>query len=100
MLPLGTKPLANLAATFPIVATEFGQANTQTAGGSLQCDGGFYKSMTDYFKSKNISWTSWAWFVDRGVTQANQTCGFPQLITGYDGTTNDAGASIKATLAN
>jgi endoglucanase len=89
-----------LAATYPIIATEFGNANTQTAGGSFTCDPNFYNSMTTYFAGKNIGWTAWAWFVDRGVTTPSQTCGFPQLITGYDGTTNPAGAAIKTTLAN
>jgi endoglucanase len=85
----------NLAATYPIIATEFGQANT-TLGGSKACDGSFYTTMLNYFKTKNIGWTGWAWFVDRGVTDPNQTCGFPQLITSYSGTTNAGGTAIKA----
>jgi Cellulase (glycosyl hydrolase family 5)/Stigma-specific protein, Stig1 len=89
-----------LAATYPIIATEFGNANTQTAGGSFPCDPNFYNAMTMYFASHNMGWTAWAWFVDRGVSPPANTCGFPQLIVGYDGTTNPAGAAIKTTLAN
>ncbi len=85
----------NLAATYPIIATEFGQANT-TPGGSLGCDGTIYTNMLNYFKTKSIGWTGWAWYVDRGVKDASQTCGFPQLITSYSGTTNAAGTAVKA----
>jgi hypothetical protein len=85
----------NLAATYPIIATEFGQANT-TPGGSLACDGSIYTSMLSYFQTKGIGWTGWAWYVDRGVADPNQTCGFPQLITSYSGATNAAGTAVKA----
>ena len=52
--------------------------------------------MLNYFKTKDIGWAGWAWFVDRGVTDPSQTCGFPQLITSYSGTTNAGGTAIKA----
>ena len=85
----------NLAATYPIVATEFGQANT-TPGGQKTCNAAFYTSLLNYFKTKNIGWTAWAWFIDRAITSPEQTCGFPQMITSYSGTTNSAGTAIKA----
>ncbi|HEY2409319.1 MAG TPA: glycoside hydrolase family 5 protein, partial [Polyangiaceae bacterium] len=87
------------ANTYPVIATEFGQANT-TPGGYLACDSSIYTSMLSYFKTKGIGWTGWAWFVDRSVTDPTQTCGFPQLITGYDGTTNAAGTAVKNGFAN
>ena len=89
----------NLAATYPIVSTEFGQANT-TLGGALTCDPNVYTSMLSYFATKSIGWTAWAWYVDRAVTSAAETCGFPQLISNYGSNPNPAGNVIKNALAN
>jgi hypothetical protein len=88
------------ATKYPIIATEYGNANTQTAGGSFTCDANFYSTIIKYFSDNKIGWTAWAWYVDRGVTDPAQTCGFPQVITSYSGTTNPAGAVVKAALAN
>jgi aryl-phospho-beta-D-glucosidase BglC (GH1 family) len=88
----------NLAATYPIIATEFGQANISQPGGTQTCDANFYTTIINYFKTKNISWTAWAWHVERATTDPNATCGFPQVITGYSGTTNPAGAVVKTAL--
>ncbi len=96
----------NLAKTYPVVATEFGQTNVN--GGpatptTKQCNASFYTSMLSYFAdpTRTIGWTGWAWFVDHygSAISADQTCGFPQLITSYDGTTNPAGTVIKAEMA-
>jgi hypothetical protein len=100
----------NLAATYPIVSTEFGQTNVN--GGpatptTLKCNGTFYTSMLNYFKSKNIGWTGWSWFVDHYDPNSlgypagfdlDTTCGFPQLITSYDGSLNSAGTAVKAAI--
>ena len=88
----------NLAATYPIFATEFGQANISQPGGTQSCDDNFYSTIINYFNSKNISWTAWAWHVERQITNANDTCGFPQVIVNYDGTTNPAGTVVKSAL--
>jgi hypothetical protein len=90
----------NLAATYPIIATEFGQANINMPSGGLGCDGAFYTSLINYFNTKGIGWTAWAWYVNRAITDPAQTCGFPQVISGYNGTANAAGNSIKAALGN
>ena len=89
----------NLSATYPIIATEFGQANISQAGGTQTCDGTFYTNIINYFKTKKIGWTSWAWHVERAITDPTQTCGFPQLIVGYGGATNPAGAVVKNLLS-
>jgi hypothetical protein len=100
----------NLAKTYPVVATEFGQTNVN--GGpatptTKTCDANFYKKMLDYFAdpSRTIGWTGWSWFVDHynagsltPTSSPEDTCGFPQLITSYDGTTNSAGAAVKAAM--
>ncbi|MGC4093463.1 MAG: glycoside hydrolase family 5 protein [Polyangiaceae bacterium] len=101
----GTTPSAwdaafgNLTATYPVVSTEFGQANTST-GAALTCDPNVYSSMLSYFASKGMGWTAWAWYVDRTVASPSETCGFPQLISGYSGSPNPAGSVIKSALAN
>jgi hypothetical protein len=87
-----------LSATYPIIATEFGQANINQAGGTQTCTKSFYDSIISYFKGKSMGWTAWAWHVERSITDPTQTCGFPQVITQYAGTTNAAGDSVKAGL--
>jgi hypothetical protein len=89
----------NLAATYPLLSTEFGQANTNP-GGALSCDPNFYASLLSYFASKNMGWTAWAWYVDRSVTSPSETCGFPQVISNYGGTPNPAGNAIRSALGN
>jgi hypothetical protein len=87
----------SLAQTYPVFATEFGQANISQPGGTQSCDPNFYNSIIDYFNAspRFISWTAWAWHVERGISNANDTCGFPQLITQYSGVTNPAGTAVK-----
>ena len=89
----------NLAATYPLLSTEFGQANANP-GGALSCDPNLYASMLSYFASKNMGWTAWAWYVDRSVTTPSETCGFPQVISGYGGMPNPAGNAIRSALGN
>jgi endoglucanase len=90
-----------LAQTYPVFATEFGQANINEPGGSGSCSSSFYTNLIDYFENsaRNISWTAWAWHVERHITDANATCGFPQVITNYGGTTNPAGTVVKQKMA-
>ena len=59
----------NLAKTYPVVATEFGE--TTIGGGSAtatqkKCNADFYNAMLSYFadSSRTIGWTGWSWFVD------------------------------------
>jgi hypothetical protein len=58
-----------LAATDPVIATEFGDND---------CSAGFYQTLTQYAQTKGIHWTGWAYFVGG--------CGFPSLISDWNGT--------------
>jgi aryl-phospho-beta-D-glucosidase BglC (GH1 family) len=95
----------NLAKTYPVVATEWGQTNVNgsvASGSQKTCSASFYTAMLNYFadSTRTIGWTGWAWFVDHTPQPlpAEETCGFPQLIISYDGTTNSAGAVVKAAM--
>lgn len=68
----------NLSAQVPVVATEFGD---------LQCGSTYDQGILDYFRSKHIGYTAWAWYAD--------TCGFPSLITDAAG---DCKASMGCTI--
>jgi aryl-phospho-beta-D-glucosidase BglC (GH1 family) len=71
-----------LAATDPIIATEFGDSD---------CSAGFYQTFTQYAQSKGIHWTGWAYFVGG--------CGFPSLISDDNGTPIEgSGTTVQAAL--
>jgi hypothetical protein len=73
-----------LAATDPVIATEFGDSD---------CSAPFYDTFTQYAQSKGIHWTAWAYYVGG--------CGFPALISDYDGTPLDgSGTSVQNALLN
>lgn len=72
----------SLAATDPIVVTEFG-----TTDGSTN----YYDVLIAYCDARAVSWTGWAWYPG-GIT-------FPALVTDWNGTPSPAGAVVKAALA-
>jgi len=72
-----------LADTYPVLASEFGDSN---------CNPSYYQNFVDYAKAKNISWTSWAWYVSG--------CEFPSIINDWNGTPSASGVVIKAALQN
>jgi endoglucanase len=74
-----------LAATDPIIVTEFGVTN-----GS--CATSYYSALLDFADSLHVSWTGWAWYV--------KDCSFPALITDWNGDPTAAGAVIKARLGS
>lgn len=73
-----------LAATYPVIATEFGEI-TGT------CDPTYSDRLIKYADSHNASWTAWAWFPGG--------CGFPAIIEDWDGTPSMAGTVVKNALA-
>jgi hypothetical protein len=73
-----------LAQTDPIIATEFGNTD---------CSTGYYQAFVNYAKAHHISWTAWAWFPDAG-------CGFPPIISDWDGTPTATGLVVKGALLN
>lgn len=54
----------NLAATNPVIATEFGDK---------QCGSTYDQGILDYFRAHQVGYTAWAWFAGG--------CGFPSIIT-------------------
>jgi len=70
-----------LAATDPIIATEFGD---------FSCDGEYNRELIAYCEERRISWTAWAWFPG--------SCMFPGLIADWDGTPNVMGSVVKEAL--
>jgi hypothetical protein len=57
-----------LAATDPVIATEFGDND---------CSAPFYETFTNYAQANGIHWTAWAYFVGG--------CSFPALISNWAG---------------
>jgi endoglucanase len=73
-----------LAATDPVMATEFGNLR--------DCGTSYYSQFLEYANQKRISWSGWAWYV--------KDCTFPSLISDWSGTPTASGQIIKATLAS
>ncbi|WP_224372665.1 glycoside hydrolase family 5 protein [Hyalangium versicolor] len=74
----------NLAATDPVVITEFGQ---------YDCKTDYVDQLIHYSRYKGLSWVGWAWWVE-----ANKECSFPNLITDWSGTPTAMGASLRRAL--
>ena len=72
-----------LAATDPIIVTEFGDLQ--------KCDGMYSQTLISYADRLNTSWTAWAWYPGG--------CNFPALIDEWDGTPSDTGTVVKNALA-
>ncbi len=81
-----TQNFGFLAATDPVIATEFGDGD---------CSAGFYQTFTDYTQSNGIHWTGWAYY----VPGASDICGFPALISDWNGTAvQGSGTTVQAAL--
>jgi hypothetical protein len=76
-----------VTATFPVVATEFGDADISGIG-PKDCGTGPYTSNIADFDRLGVSWTAWAWVADP------KECAFPTLIQRYDGTPTPPGQVV------
>lgn len=72
-------PVANKV---PLIATEVGESD---------CAGSFDTQVYNWLNSINQNYTGWAWFPGG--------CGFPSLISDYNGTPTAAGQALKSILA-
>jgi len=81
------------SATFPIVATEFGDA---AAGGIGRdsCDTATYSNSIADFTRRGMGWTAWAWVV------APERCAFPALLEGWGGAATPPGQVVFNALGN
>ena len=80
-----------LAATDPVIMTEFGSTLTDEAPGS-ECDGTFDQSVLTWAEANKISWTAWAWYPGG--------CGFPPIIKDWSGTPDANGRVVQTYLKN
>jgi hypothetical protein len=72
-----------LAATDPVMATEFGD--------SMSCGADYDQAFVTYASQHHLSWSAWAWFVSG--------CSFPSIITDWMGTPSAAGMVVKTALS-
>jgi|GEM_PF-630153 len=80
-----------VVATFPVIATEFGDADVSGIGPN-DCGTGPYVSNLADFERLGMSYTAWAWVADP------KRCSFPSLIERYDGTPTGPGQVVFADL--
>ncbi len=64
-----------LTSTVPVMSAEFGE---------YDCNTTFVSQAVNYFDAHTMGWTAWAWYNVAGTT--TQECGYPQLISDYNGT--------------
>jgi hypothetical protein len=72
-----------LAETDPVIATEFG---------NYDCTKDYYQAFVRYAHVHHISWSAWAWFPGG--------CGFPAIVSDWNGTPNASGQVVKDALFN
>jgi hypothetical protein len=72
-----------LAATAPIVATEFGD-------GTGSCSPAWDTELIAFADKRRVGWTAWAWWAG--------DCKFPSLLADWQGNTTNEGAVVKAAL--
>lgn len=77
----------SLTATDPVIVTEFGDPKTNADG---SCPADYSQELITYADAHSAGWTAWAWYVGG--------CGFPSLITDWNGTPNAPGMVVKAAL--
>lgn len=83
----------NTAAKVPVIATEFGDAKIDSHDTPpTKCEGNIYSDYISKFETAGMSWTSWAWIVDEWG------CGFPQIISNYNGDPNAIGMPVHDKL--
>ncbi len=63
-----------LTATAPVMSAENGQ---------YDCNTDYMSQLLSYFDAHQMGWTSWAWY---NTGNPKSICGYPQLITDYNGT--------------
>jgi len=80
-----------VTAMFPVVATEFGDADIGGIGPN-DCSATVYSNDLADFDRLGISYTAWAWVV------SPKLCSFPALISKYDGTPTGPGQVVFAAL--
>ena len=80
----------NLAATYPVIATEFGDNDCTTP---------YYSVFTSYAASKGISWTAWAWYWG-GWPDANSgsACSYPTILSDWNGDPSNVGQVVKSAM--
>jgi aryl-phospho-beta-D-glucosidase BglC (GH1 family) len=80
----------NLARSYPVIATEFGNSDCSTP---------YYNVFTTYAASKGISWTAWAWYYG-GWADPNSgaACGFPTILADWNGDPSNVGQIIKSAM--
>jgi endoglucanase len=84
---------AGVTATFPVIATEFGDADISGIGPD-GCDTTTYRNSIADFTARGMGWTAWAWTVEA------KRCAFPTLILKYDGTPTPPGQVVFDALRN
>jgi hypothetical protein len=62
-----------LTTTAPVMSAESGQ---------YDCKSDYMSQLLAYFDAHNIGWTAWSWY---DVGNPKSICGYPQLITDYNG---------------
>ncbi len=72
-----------ILAEYPVVITEFGDL---IAGSDATCSDVFNQQLIDWVRANGVGYTGWGWFPG--------DCGFPSLISSWDGTFTPQGAVV------
>ena len=88
-----------LAATDPVMLTEFGPFSNQS--NEVNCGLDFVTSLLDYADAQKVSWSSWAWWVynGAGTDDGSDYCDYPSVLLSRDGGANSLGQIVQTRLA-
>jgi len=70
-----------VAKDYPVIMTEFGQYCASNT---------YVRDLLAYAEANGIHWTAWAWYTGG--------CGFPSIISDWNGTPTDIGVMVKALM--
>ncbi|HVB72497.1 MAG TPA: cellulase family glycosylhydrolase [Ktedonobacteraceae bacterium] len=65
-----------LTSTYPVMSAESGEYDCQTS---------YMSQLIAYFDAHSMGWVAWSWYAV-GTQNVGNECGFPQLVSDYQGT--------------
>lgn len=74
---------------YPVIIAEFGDYTCN--------ENGYYDAVLNFADEYQLSWVAWAWFAPPSDRE-DQICGFPSLITDWDGTPSPTGEIVRARM--
>jgi hypothetical protein len=80
--PYGGKMPADWAASFGQISAKYALISAES--GEYDCGTAYVSQLYSYLDALKIGWVAWAWYA-QPAGSTNPVCGYPQLISNYQG---------------